>query len=77
MVWDRGTYEPARDASPEQQLTQREVKAILHGSRLRGAFVLLQPGKRGVAPEQKTRWLLIKRRDEYSDPSWQRLRTLP
>ena len=71
MVWDRGTYEPEGDASPEQQLTQGEVKAVLHGRKLRGAFVLLQPGKRVLAPEQKARWLLIKRRDEYSDPSWQ------
>ena len=70
MVWDRGTYETAGDASPEQQLTQGEVKVVLHGRKLRGAFVLLQPGKRVVAREQKVRWLLIKRRDQYADPSW-------
>src|SRR6202051_4298508 len=29
MVWDRGTYEPAGNASPEQQLSQGEVKAVL------------------------------------------------
>jgi len=70
MVWDRGTYEPDGDASPEQQLTRGEVKAVLHGRKLHGAFVLLHPGKRGVAAGQKERWLLIKRRDQYADPSW-------
>lgn len=70
MVWDRGTYEPEGNASPEQQLSQGEVKAVLHGRKLHGAFVLLQPGKRGFAAGQKERWLLIKRRDQYADPSW-------
>jgi len=71
MVWDRGTYESEGDTSPEQQLIQGEVKAVLHGKRLRGAFVLFQPRKRVATPKQKARWLLVKRRDEYSDPSWQ------
>ena len=70
MVWDRATYEPEGDASPEQQLSQGEVKAVLHGRKLHGAFVFLQPGKRGFAAGQKERWLLIKRRDQYADPSW-------
>ncbi|MFZ0862393.1 MAG: DNA polymerase ligase N-terminal domain-containing protein [Candidatus Sulfotelmatobacter sp.] len=71
MVWDRGTYEPEGDASPEQQLAQGEVKVVLHGRKLRGAFVLFRPGKRAATPKQEARWLLIKRRDEYSDPSWE------
>jgi DNA ligase D-like protein (predicted 3'-phosphoesterase) len=70
MVWDRGTYEPEGNASPEQQLSQVEVKAVLHGRKLHGAFVLLQPRKRGFAAGQKERWLLIKRQDQYADPSW-------
>jgi bifunctional non-homologous end joining protein LigD len=70
VVWDRGTYEPEGNASPEQQLSQGEVKAVLHGRKLHGAFVLVQPGKRGFAGGQKERWLLIKRRDQYADPSW-------
>jgi bifunctional non-homologous end joining protein LigD len=71
MVWDRGTYETEGDASPAQQLTQGEVKAVLHGRKLRGAFVLFRPGKRLATAKQEARWLLVKRRDEYSDPSWQ------
>ena len=71
MVWDKGTYKPEGDLSPEQQLAQGEVKVILHGKKLRGGFVLFQPGKRLFQPGGKTRWLLIKRRDKYADPSWQ------
>jgi len=28
-------------------------------------------GKRGAKPKEKSRWLLIKRQDEYVNPDWQ------
>ena len=56
--------------SPEQRLAQGEIKVILHGKKLHGGFVLIQPGKRFVSEEKKTLWLLIKRRDEYADSAW-------
>jgi bifunctional non-homologous end joining protein LigD len=71
MVWDRGTYEPDDELSPEQQLARGEIKIVLHGIKLQGGFVLLYPGRSFSEPGEKTRWLLIKRRDEYADPSWQ------
>ncbi len=71
MVWDKGTYDPEDELSPEQQLARGEVKVVLHGQKLRGGFVLVYPGRRLGEPGEKTRWLLIKRRDEYADPSWQ------
>lgn len=71
MVWDRGTYEPEGDLSPEQQLARGEVKVILHGKKLRGGFVLLYTGTRFAKVGQKKPWLLIKRRDAYADPAWQ------
>jgi len=71
MVWDKGTYDPEGELSPEQQLARGEVKVVLHGQKLRGGFVLVYPGRRLAEPGEKTRWLLIKRRDEYADPSWQ------
>ncbi len=71
MVWDKGTYDPEDELSPEQQLARGEVKVVLHGQKLRGGFVLVYPGRRLAEPGEKTRWLLIKRRDEYADPSWQ------
>jgi bifunctional non-homologous end joining protein LigD len=39
---------------------------MLHGTKLRGGFSLLRTGMVG----QKERWLLVKQRDGYADPSW-------
>jgi bifunctional non-homologous end joining protein LigD len=71
MVWDIGTYEPGGDLSPEQQLRRGEIKAVLHGEKLRGGFLRVRTDRRSPQPEGKTLWLLIKQRDEYADSSWQ------
>jgi bifunctional non-homologous end joining protein LigD len=70
MVWDKGTYSPDGGLSPKRQLARGEIKVVLHGKKLRGGFVLLCPGRPLAEPGSKTRWLLIKRRDDYADPSW-------
>src|ERR1700730_15812904 len=49
MVWDKGTYEPEYNMSPEEQLARGEIKVLLHGKKLRGGFVLVQPGGRLAA----------------------------
>jgi bifunctional non-homologous end joining protein LigD len=71
MVWDRGTYEP-QDSSvtPGEQLAHGEINAVLRGAKLRGGFTLVRTGKPSAGARQKERWLLIKHRDEYADPSW-------
>jgi bifunctional non-homologous end joining protein LigD len=70
MVWDRGTYDVEDSPAIKQQLTRGEVKVILHGEKLRGGFVLVQTAKRLADRAEQARWLLIKQRDEYADPSW-------
>jgi DNA ligase D-like protein (predicted 3'-phosphoesterase) len=70
MVWDKGTYEPEGDLSPEKELARGEIKVVLHGKKLRGGFVLLHPGGRFAERGGKKNWLLIKHRDEYAEPSW-------
>jgi bifunctional non-homologous end joining protein LigD len=70
MVGDKGTYESKGDLSPEEQLARGEIKVVLHGKKLRGGFVLVQPGERFAERGGKKNWLLIKLRDEYADPSW-------
>ena len=70
MVWDRGTYEAEGDLSPEKELARGEIKLVLHGKKLRGGFVLVQPGGRFAERAGKKNWLLIKHRNEYADPSW-------
>jgi bifunctional non-homologous end joining protein LigD len=70
MVWDKGTYEVENGLAIEQQLARGEIKVILHGKKLRGGFVLIQTAKRLAARTEQARWLLIKQRDQYADPSW-------
>jgi bifunctional non-homologous end joining protein LigD len=70
MVWDRGGYDLADGAPAEQQLAQGEIKVVLHGRKLRGGFALVRVGKLSPDRAQKERWLMIKYRDEYADPSW-------
>ena len=70
MVWDRGTYETQGDVAPEDQLANGELKIELHGKKLRGAFVLVHMGHRSGTPREKSRWLLIKRKDEWADRKW-------
>jgi bifunctional non-homologous end joining protein LigD len=70
MVWDMGTYEPQNGIPPDKQLAQGKIDVELHGSKLRGGFTLVRTGKRPANSSGKEQWLLIKRRDEYADPSW-------
>jgi bifunctional non-homologous end joining protein LigD len=53
VVWDRGTYEPEDELSPEQQLARGEIKRVLHGIKLQSGFVLLYPGRSFGEPGEK------------------------
>jgi bifunctional non-homologous end joining protein LigD len=66
MVWDTGPYEPLDGNSPSEQLARGKIDVVLHGTKLRGGFILVRTGM----ASQKERWLLVKQRDEYADPSW-------
>jgi bifunctional non-homologous end joining protein LigD len=70
MVWDNGGYQPQGGIAPEQQLAGGKIDARLEGSKLRGGFMLVETGKRSAGRQEGTRWLLIRHRDEYADPSW-------
>ncbi|MGE5570655.1 MAG: DNA polymerase ligase N-terminal domain-containing protein [Rhodospirillales bacterium] len=69
MVWDRGAYEVQGKPAAEQ-LAEGALKFTLKGEKLRGGFALVNTGRRAADPRQKKRWLLIKERDEFADPSW-------
>jgi bifunctional non-homologous end joining protein LigD len=82
MVWDTGTWEPIVDeelrkklSAKDQERAAREMlnhgdlKFRLKGKKLKGAFVLARmrsrrPGSKG------TEWLLIKKRDEHVEESY-------
>jgi bifunctional non-homologous end joining protein LigD len=70
MVWDRGGYEVEGDGSAAEQLAAGELRFTLYGEKLRGGFVLINTGRRETDPRQRKRWLLIKERDEFADPTW-------
>jgi bifunctional non-homologous end joining protein LigD len=55
LVWDRGRYET-------EKWSDREVKVVLHGSRLSGRYVLFQTRGRD--------WM-VHRMDPPPDPDWQ------
>jgi bifunctional non-homologous end joining protein LigD len=70
MVWDKGTYETDGEDSAAQQLSQGELKFVLHGKKLQGGFVLIRTGLKSTGARRQRSWLLIKRQDEYADPAW-------
>ena len=70
MVWDTGTYEPQEGIPPKEQLARGKIDVELHGMKLRGGFTFVRTAKRSADLSEKERWLLIKQRDEYADPSW-------
>ena len=70
MVWDLGKYEPLENRPLEEQLADGKIGIVLQGEKLRGGFTLVQIEKRSMNSSRRDQWLLIKRRDEYADPSW-------
>ena len=63
-LWDRGTYEQGGRVPWPEALERGHAVFVLHGERLRGGWALQRTGP----PGEKSRWLLIKRRDEQARP---------
>jgi bifunctional non-homologous end joining protein LigD len=70
MVWDQGSYELEEEIPAEEQLARGEIKMKLQGKKLRGGFVLVHMGRSKTRPREKSRWLLIKRKDDHASRSW-------
>ncbi len=66
VVWDHGTYEPTETGASESQLQAGKFAFILNGKKLKGAFALARFARGETGKE----WLLMKKKDEYADPSW-------
>ncbi len=60
LIWDKGTYEYIGGS-----INKGKFEFRLHGKKLRGIFVLTR--LRGKEKE----WLLIKKKDEFADVSFQ------
>ena len=66
VVWDHGSYEQTEPGAPESQLQTGKFAFILKGKKLKGAFALARFARGETGKE----WLLMKKKDEYGDPSW-------
>jgi len=69
-IWDSGTYEPMEKVKPQEQektllaqLRKGDLKFIVHGNYLKGAFALVR--MHSDDGENKN-WLLIKKKDDFS-----------
>lgn len=66
MIWDHGTYEntstddDGKPISAQEAIKQGKFVFVLHGTKLQGAYALIQ--MRGGK-----NWLLIKKRDAYAN----------
>ena len=82
MIWDEGTYNPEVEISKgvrreitdsdeaervaRESLKEGDLKFHLYGKKLKGSFALVRTAGFGG----KESWLLIKHRDEFSQPGY-------
>ena len=66
MVWDAGTWEPD-DPDVDAAFGRGELKFTLHGSKLKGSWVLVRTKR--VGNSTRAAWLLIKHKDRYASSS--------
>ena len=64
QLWDRGTWAPEGDRTPEEAMAGGDFKFRLDGERLHGSWVLVRM-KHDRSGGKRTNWLLIKHRDEF------------
>ena len=67
IVWDTGTWEPAKTDDPRAAVDAGELHAEVHGEKLRGRLVLVrrEADEGGGEP-----WMLLHKRDKHSVAGW-------
>lgn len=65
VIWDSGIYNLLEKNDPMEALESGKIVMELHGNILKGGFTLVQMKGRG-----KKNWLLIKKKDKYSQEKW-------
>ena len=66
IVWDRGTWIPARTDDPRAAIEGGELHFDLTGEKLRGRFVLVRTRTEG----RQEQWLMLHKHDEYAVDGW-------
>jgi len=64
VIWDEGSYVPAEEGDPEEQLENGRFSFELNGKKLKGHFSMALLKGRGKGNQ----WLLMKKRDQQADP---------
>jgi bifunctional non-homologous end joining protein LigD len=67
VVWDTGTWRPARTDDPRAAVEAGELHADVFGHKLHGRFALVRRGERG----DHEQWLLVHKRDEHAVVGWE------
>jgi bifunctional non-homologous end joining protein LigD len=72
IVWDQGTWELHRDPDAAAAVAAGELHLELHGTKLRGTFVLVRTDRsrgrgRGGSAEQ---WIVLHKRDDAAVDGW-------
>jgi bifunctional non-homologous end joining protein LigD len=65
IIWDLGEYNLLEGDDPEKSLEGGKIMLELRGNILRGGFTLVKMKGQG-----EKNWLLIKKKDEYSQTQW-------
>lgn len=68
IIWDRGTYKNIKEKDGKLVplktcLKNGQIEFFLYGKKLKGAFALVRTGD---ATGERSKWLLIKMKDEYA-----------
>jgi bifunctional non-homologous end joining protein LigD len=67
IVWDWGTWEPARTDDPAKAIAKGDLHFDLHGEKLAGRFVLVRRDRDASGKEQ---WLLLHKNDDHAVTGW-------
>ncbi len=65
QLWDRGTWEPEGERTPEEALESGDFKFVLSGRRVKGSYVLVRM-KHDRTGGKRINWLLIKHKDGFA-----------
>jgi len=71
IVWDRGTWEPAKTDDPARAVAEGELHAEVHGEKLHGRLVLVRTdATQGDPGDRKEQWMLLHKNDESAVKGW-------
>src|SRR4051794_31827837 len=70
IVWDTGTWSPAKTGDPAGALRRGELHVDLHGHKLHGRFVLVRREDGETGDGGRENWMLLHKRDADAVEGW-------